>query len=51
MVGDFVQLVIVIILLLTINPIMALLSLSIAPLYIFNFRRFFKLETKPQHAS
>ncbi len=42
MVGDIVQLLIVIILLFTINPIMALLSLSIAPLYIFNFRRFFK---------
>jgi len=42
MVGDIVQLIIVIVLLLTINPIMALLSLSIAPLYIFNFRRFFK---------
>ncbi len=42
MVGDFVQLVLVIVVLFTINPIMALLSLSIAPLYIFNFRRFFK---------
>ncbi|MDR3690119.1 MAG: ABC transporter ATP-binding protein [Fimbriimonas sp.] len=42
MVGDIVQLFIVIIVLFTINPIMALLSLSIAPLYIFNFRRFFK---------
>ncbi len=42
MVGDFVQLVLVIVVLFTINPVMALLSLSIAPLYIFNFRRFFK---------
>ena len=42
MVGDIVQLIIVVVLLFTINPVMALLSLSIAPLYIFNFRRFFK---------
>jgi len=42
MVGDFVQLVLVIVVLFAINPVMALLSLSIAPLYIFNFRRFFK---------
>lgn len=42
MVGDIVQLLIVIVVLFTINPTMALLSLSIAPLYIFNFRRFFK---------
>lgn len=42
MVGDFAQLVIVICVLFAINPIMALLSLSIAPLYIFNFRRFFR---------
>ena len=42
MVSDIVQLMIVLIVLFTINPIMALMSLSIAPLYIFSFRRFYK---------
>jgi subfamily B ATP-binding cassette protein MsbA len=42
MVSDFVQLMIVLVVLFTINPIMACMSLSIAPLYILSFRRFYK---------
>jgi subfamily B ATP-binding cassette protein MsbA len=42
MMGDFVQLFLVIIVLFTINPVMALLSLCIAPVYIFSFRSFYK---------
>lgn len=42
MVSDFVQLVIVLGVLFYINPIMALLSLSILPFYIYNFRSFLK---------
>jgi len=41
MISDAVQLVLVVIVLFSINPIMALMSLSIAPLYIANFRRFY----------
>lgn len=42
MVGDFVQLCLVSIILVSINWQMAALSFCIAPLYIFNFRRFWK---------
>ncbi|MBX3117952.1 MAG: ABC transporter ATP-binding protein [Fimbriimonadaceae bacterium] len=42
MISDFCQLVIVTGVLFYINPIMALLSFSIAPLYILNFRRFLR---------
>jgi subfamily B ATP-binding cassette protein MsbA len=41
MVGDAVQLILVIGLLFKINWVMALMALSIAPLYIFSFRRFY----------
>lgn len=41
MVGDFVQLLLVLVVLFSINWVMALMSLSIAPLYIANFRRFY----------
>jgi subfamily B ATP-binding cassette protein MsbA len=41
MISDVVQLLIVLIVLFKINWIMALMSLSIAPLYIFSFRRFY----------
>ncbi len=41
MLSDFVQLTLVIVILFKINPIMALIGISIAPLYIYNFRRFF----------
>ena len=41
MMGDFVQLTLVLVILLSVNPILALMSLCIAPLYIVNFRRFF----------
>lgn len=41
MVGDAVQLLLVVALLFKINWVMALMSLSIAPLYIANFRRFY----------
>lgn len=42
MVGDFVMLVLVIGVLFKINWLMALMALSIAPLYIANFRRFYR---------
>jgi subfamily B ATP-binding cassette protein MsbA len=42
MAGDFAQLVFVLVILLSINPVLALMSLSIAPLYIWNFRRYLK---------
>ena len=42
MVGDAVQLILVIVILLKINVVMAMLSLCITPLYIYNFRRFWK---------
>jgi ATP-binding cassette subfamily B protein len=41
MLSDFVQLTLVIVILFSINPIMAAIALSIAPLYVYNFRRFF----------
>jgi subfamily B ATP-binding cassette protein MsbA len=41
MLSDFVQLTLVIVILFRLNAIMALIALSIAPLYIYNFRRFF----------
>jgi subfamily B ATP-binding cassette protein MsbA len=41
MISDAVQLVIVIIVLFNINGVMALISLSIAPIYIFSFKRFY----------
>lgn len=41
MVGDAVQLLLVVALLFKINWVMALMALSIAPLYIFSFRRFY----------
>jgi subfamily B ATP-binding cassette protein MsbA len=41
MLGDFVQLSLVIIILFKINWVMALISLSIAPIYVLNFRHFF----------
>lgn len=41
MMGDFVQLTLVTVVLLKINWVMALISLSIAPVYIWNFRHFF----------
>ncbi len=40
LIGDIVQFVLVIIVLFSINWVMALLSLCITPLYIYNFRRF-----------
>ncbi|AIE83898.1 ABC transporter ATP-binding protein [Fimbriimonas ginsengisoli] len=42
MMGDFVQLVLVIVVLFSINPVMALLSLGVAPVYILSFRHFYK---------
>ncbi len=42
MIGDAVQLILVIVVLFAINPVMAMMSLSIAPLYIANFRRFYQ---------
>lgn len=42
MLADFVQLVVVVVILFTINPIMALMSLCIAPVYVYSFRRFYK---------
>ncbi|MEJ5171898.1 MAG: ABC transporter ATP-binding protein, partial [Fimbriimonadales bacterium] len=42
MLSDFVQLVLVLVVLFWIHPVLALLSLSIAPLYIWNFLRFRK---------
>ncbi len=42
MMSDTVQLVIVLVVLLSINPILALMSLSIIPLYVWNFRRFLR---------
>ena len=42
MIGDFVQLLLVIVVLFTINVPMALIGLSIAPIYIFSFRRFYR---------
>lgn len=42
MVSDTVQLLIVVVVLFTISPLLAVLSLSIAPLYIWNFRRHYK---------
>ncbi|MFZ4506601.1 MAG: ABC transporter ATP-binding protein [Fimbriimonas sp.] len=41
MVSDTIQLVLVLFALFSINPVMACLSLSITPLYVWNFRRFF----------
>jgi len=41
MMGDAMQLLLVTIVLFRIDPVMALLSFSIAPLYIFNFRKFY----------
>lgn len=41
MISDAAQLVIVIIVLFKINAVMALISLSIAPIYIFSFKRFY----------
>lgn len=41
MVGDFAQLIIVVIVLFRLNAPMALMSLSITPIYIFSFRRFY----------
>ena len=42
MLGDFVQLCLVLAYLLTVNPVLAAMSLCIAPLYIWNFRHFYK---------
>jgi len=42
MMGDFVQLVLVLFILLRINPILTAMSLIITPLYIWNFRSFYK---------
>ncbi len=42
MMSDAVQIVIVLVVLLSINPVLAAMSLCIAPLYIWNFRRFLK---------
>lgn len=42
MISDFVQLVFVLVVLFSISPFLTLLSLSIVPFYIFNFRRFIK---------
>ncbi len=42
MMSDTVQLVIVLVVLLSINPILALMSLSIIPLYVWNVRRFLR---------
>lgn len=42
MLADTVQLTLIIVILFSINWVMALLALSIAPLYIYNFRRFYK---------
>jgi len=42
MIGDFVQLLLVIVVLFTINVPMAFIGLSIAPIYIFSFRRFYR---------
>lgn len=42
MISDTVQLIIVVIVLFKINVVMALISLSVMPLYIFSFRRFYK---------
>ena len=42
MMGDTVQLTLVIIILFRIDPIMALISLSITPIYIASFRRFYR---------
>ncbi len=42
MVSDFVQLLIVIVVLFTISPFLAMLSLCIAPLYVWNFRHHYK---------
>jgi subfamily B ATP-binding cassette protein MsbA len=42
MMGDFVQLIVVLIYLFNINAILACMSLTIAPLYVWNFRRFYK---------
>lgn len=42
MTGDFVQLIIVLVVLFTINPTMALMSLSIVPFYVYSFRRIYK---------
>jgi len=42
MMGDFVQLVLVLIILVRINPILTGMSLIITPLYIWNFRSFYK---------
>lgn len=41
MIGDAVQLVLVIVILFRIDALMALMALSVAPLYIANFRRFY----------
>ncbi|MDX2065901.1 MAG: ABC transporter ATP-binding protein [Fimbriimonadaceae bacterium] len=41
MLGDLVQLTLVIFILFKLNWVMALISLSIAPVYIFNFRQFY----------
>jgi subfamily B ATP-binding cassette protein MsbA len=41
MLGDLVQLTLVIFILFKLNWVMALISLSIAPIYIFNFRQFY----------
>jgi ATP-binding cassette, subfamily B, bacterial len=41
MVGDFAQLIIVVIVLFRLNAPMALMSLSITPIYVFSFRRFY----------
>ncbi len=40
--SDTVQLLLVCVILFSINPTMAMISLSISPIYIFNFRRFYK---------
>jgi subfamily B ATP-binding cassette protein MsbA len=42
MAGDFVQLALVLVVLFWIHPWLALLSLCIAPLYVWNFRRFLR---------
>ena len=42
MMGDFVQLILVIFILARINPILLAMSLIITPLYIYNFRSFYK---------
>ena len=42
MMGDTVQLILVIVILFRLDPVMALISLSIAPIYIASFRRFYQ---------